>query len=396
MEKIGIGFVGAGWMGKALLQRLRERDDVEIRALLNRDPSRGKAVLRELGLAEDLLAKDYQSILDNPAVDTVWLVNPNSYHGPQALAAMRAGKHVFCEKPCATRYQDFCEQIAMEKARPDLITFVDYILNFDTMQERIHRMVAEGAFGKLTQIQVNYRHPVNIAGEKQWKLKKDIMGDAIGMGIIHALSVMLKLMSSQTKPVGVFATSQPAQVRGFEADPIWSILVRFENGASGFCFGNIDSGNGYDAYHSLYGTQGAFVFDSQQPRPTKVRYWSADSAGGAWVFPLDAEACERQNVGSLAWSADTTTPDSGNVIEHQTGAVVAHFIDCVKAGSQSPLSFANSAAIGEVGWAALMSAQTGREIRLPLDRRETSDFFRMNDQGFHHERAEGRGNPALA
>ena len=54
-----------------------------------------------------------------------------------------------------------------------------------------------------------------------------------------------------------------AQVRDFEPPPIWNILVRFDNGATGFCFGNIDSGNGYDAYHNLFGTKGAFIFDSQ-------------------------------------------------------------------------------------------------------------------------------------
>jgi antitoxin component of RelBE/YafQ-DinJ toxin-antitoxin module len=44
---------------------------------------------------------------------------------------------------------------------------------------------------------VNYRHPINIAEDKVWKLSREIMGDAIGMGIIHALSVMLNIMAAQ-------------------------------------------------------------------------------------------------------------------------------------------------------------------------------------------------------
>ncbi len=375
MKKIGVGFVGAGWMGKVLLQRLAERDDCELLALLNRRPERARAVLVELGLDENLVADDYQSILANPAIDTVWLCDPNGLHGPEAIAAMQAGKHVFCEKPPATAFADFCRQIELERANPELITFIDYILYFDTMQKRLRGMVADGEFGQITQIQVNYRHPVNTEGDKAWKLSKELMGDAFGMGINHSITVMLSIMSPQAKPVSLYATSQRAKVRPFEAEAIWSVMITFDNGATGICLGNIDSGNGYDAYHSLYGTTGGFVFESQVDRPNKVRYWSDRSTGGDWVYPLDAERCAAGGAAELAWPVDTTTPDTGNVILHQSGACVDHFIDCVKTGVKSPLSFANSLAISEIGWAAQMSARLGQSISLPLDWDEAARFF---------------------
>jgi myo-inositol 2-dehydrogenase/D-chiro-inositol 1-dehydrogenase len=376
MKKIGIGFVGAGWMGSVQLKRLSERDDVEIKALLEINKERGEEVLRNLGLSTDLLVSDYARIIENPEIDTVWLVSPNSFHGPQAIQAMEAGKHVFCEKPASTTFSDFRREIELERANPQLKTYVDYILNFDAMEENLHQMVANNEFGQISQIQVNYRHPVNIAGDKVWKLSKAIMGDAIGMGINHSISVMVKLMSPQAKPVGVYATSMPAKVRGFEADPVWNIVVKFDNGATGFCFGNIDNGNGYDAYHNLYGTDGGFVFDSQLDRPQKVRYWSAKSTDGKWIYPLDAERCEAAGQTQLAWAEDTTTPDSGNVIEHQTGECIGHFIECLKNDRKSFLSFANSAIVGEIGWAAQMSAATGREIALPLDWDQAETFFK--------------------
>lgn len=378
MKKIGVGFVGAGWMGSVQLQRLIERDDVEILALLEKNAERGTEVLKKLGLPTGLLVKEYDAIISNPDIDAVWLVSPNGFHGPQAVAAMKAGKHVFCEKPAATTFADFCAEIELEKANPELITFVDYILYFDTMARQLRKRVADNEFGQITQIQVNYRHPVNIQGDKTWKLKKDIMGDAIGMGINHSISMMVQIMASQARPVGVYATSMPAKVRGFEADPVWNILVRFDNGASGFCFGNIDNGNGYDAYHNLFGTEGGFIFDSQLDRARKVRYWSAKLTGGKWIYPLDAERCKTEGFENMSWPADTTTPDSGNVIEHQTGACISHFIDCVKSGEKSPLSFVNSAIIAEIGWAAQMSAATGKEVALPLNWKEAQAFFKAD------------------
>lgn len=373
MGKLGVGFVGAGWMGATLLHRLSEREEVEIRGLHQRRQDRAEATLSAIGLPADLYKRDYRELLDDPDCHAIFIASPNALHGPQSIAALEAGKHVFCEKPCATRFANFMRQIELARANPKLITFVDYLMNFDTMEERIAEMVREGVFGQITQVQVNYRHPVNIVGDKAWKLDASIMGDAIGMGIIHSLSVMMNVMKAQAAPISVFATSQRAAVRKFEPDAMWSIQVGFDNGAQGFCFGNIDTGANYDAYHNLYGTDGGFVFDSQVDRPQKVRYWSGTHTNSKWVYPLDAERCAREGV--EAWPSDTTTPDSGDVIHHQTSACVEHFLECVSTGVQSPLSFINSASTAEVGWAAQMSAKLERPISLPLDYDAAARFF---------------------
>lgn len=375
MKKIGAGLVGAGWMGSTLLKRLHERDDVEILTVCEANAERGREALAARGLPESILCDDYAKIVENPEIDAVWLVSPNSFHAQQAIAALNAGKHVFCEKPCATTFADYRALIEAERAHPELITYVDYILYFDTMEARLKEMIDSGEFGKILQIQVNYRHPINIAGDKVWKLKKNIMGDAIGMGINHAVFLMAHLMAGQGHPVGVFATSLPAQVRGFEVDPIWNIMVRYSSGATGFCFANIDTSNGFDAGHNISGVDGAFVYDSLAERPLKVRYWSGRSTEGKWVYPLDADRCRSEGLERVAWPEGTTTPDSGDVMQHQTHECVAHFIECVKSGKKSPLGFANSAAVAEIGWAAQMSSATGKEVALPLDFEQAEDFF---------------------
>jgi predicted dehydrogenase len=349
---------------------------VEILALLEPDIERGRGILDQTGLSADLLVNDYNDIINNPAIDAVCLVNPNCFHGPQSISAMKAGKHIFCEKPSATDFADFCRQIELEKANPKLVTFIDYIMNFDSMEKRLRDMMAENQLGTITQIQVNYRHPVNIKDDKVWKLKQSIMGDAVGTGAIHSLSVMVTLLSFQAKPIAVYATSTKAKVRDFEADPIWNILVKFDNGASGFCFCNIDSGNGYDAYHNLFGTDGCFVFDSLLPQKQKIRYWSAKTTSRKWIYPLDQQDCEEKGLPQLTWPADIKMPDSGDVIHHQTKDCVAHFIEHIKAGKQSPFSFANSAIVAEIGWAALISAAAHKEIALPLDWNKAKAFFK--------------------
>ncbi|HUF63227.1 MAG TPA: Gfo/Idh/MocA family oxidoreductase [Verrucomicrobiales bacterium] len=380
MKEIGIGFAGAGWMGTVLLQRLLGQSGVRIRALHQRSAERAHATLLDLGLDPGIYQPRYEELLATPGVDAVVLCTPNSSHGPQSIAALEAGKHVFCEKPCATRYRDFLRQIELAESQPHLITFVDYLMNFDSLENRILDMVRDGLFGTISQIQVNYRHPINIAGEKRWKLDRHIIGDAIGMGIIHSLSVMLNIMAAhQARPVRVFAASSTIQSRGFEVPPLYSIQILFDSGATGFCFGNIDHANGYDAYHHIHGVGGGLVFDSYLDRPSKVRYWSKAHAEGRWIYPLDLDRCAREQTEAFAWPADTTTPDSGDVLEHQTGACIDHFLGCIRQNRQSHLSFPAAASTAETGWAALWSAATGAPVDLPLDRDKALAFFDQLD-----------------
>ena len=267
-------------------------------------------------------------------------------------------------------------QLEWEAKNPDKITFVDYLMNFDSLEDRIQSMAKDGVFGTITQIQVNYRHPIDIAGDKKWKLKKDRMGDAIGMGIIHSLSVMMNIMGAQgASPCGVYATSSGKSVRGFEVPSVWNIQVEFDNGATGFCFGNVDTANGYDAYHNIHGTKGGLIFDSYLERSQKVRYWSEDIANGQWIYPLDGKRCDREAMSDLAWGEGATTLDSGDVGHHQKGACVDHFLNCIHAGEQSFLSFRNSAPVAEVGWAAQMSAERKERVALPLEEEVARYFF---------------------
>lgn len=373
MDNIGIGFVGAGWMGRALLEKLLEREDVRLLGLHQRNRERAESVLTELGCSVDLYEADYATLLANPDIHAIFIASSNEAHGPQSIAAMEAGKHVFCEKPCATRYTDYLLQIERARQFPELITFVDYLMNFDTMENQLRQMVKDGAFGRLTQVQVNYRHPVNITGEKVWKLRREQIGDAIGQGIIHSLSVLVNILEAQgDHPVWVFASSSEIHNRGFEVPAVWNIQVGFASGAAGFCFGNIDHANGYDAYHNLHGTKGGFIFDSYLPRPAKVRYWSEKETKGAWVVPLDPTA---DQAPAHLWPPDTTTPDSGDVMNHQTARCVDHFLQCIHKGQQSHLSFERSAVVAEVGWAALMSAKTQRPVNVPIEASEAKAFF---------------------
>lgn len=367
-DKLAIGFVGPGWIGEVQLRKLLQRTDVRIAAVHGRNQERVGALLRELGLDDGIFQPSYEALLADPAIDAVWLASPNDAHGPQAIAALRAGKHLFCEKPAAITFRDQHTLDTLARLHPEQITFVDYVLYFNPMEQRLLGMIREGLLGDLTQVQVNYRHPVNISGNRAWKLRREVMGDAISMGINHALSVITWIFAANGQhPVAVYATSEKARVRPFEADPIWNIVIHFSGGGTALCLGNIDFNNGYDAYHNVTGTKGSFVFDAVQPPANKVRYSTQAIADGRWIWPLDGARCDAEGTGEYAWDAAITLPDSGNVLDHGLDDAIACFVESIQKATPSPLSLTSSAAIAEIGWAAQLSAATGERIALPLD-----------------------------
>ncbi|MGP1419019.1 MAG: Gfo/Idh/MocA family protein [Sphaerochaetaceae bacterium] len=365
MKTLNICFIGTGWMGSAQLGILAGLDGINISVVVERNCAAAEKLLEDIGLSGIPIVADYDAALDAYPIDAVWIVSPNSFHASQAIKAMQRGIHVFCEKPASTTFADYEKEIALTRSNRNLMTMVDYVLFFNPMEQALISLSEAGEFGRIHQIQVNYRHPVNISGDKVWKLSKQIMGDALGMGINHAVSSIVNIMHPQARPVAVYASSENSGVRGFEVDPVWSIMIRFDDDSTALCLGNIDVENGYDLFHCVAGSRGGFIFDSRLEIPDKIRLWFDDLTDGKWVYPLRKNFTSDKTL-LQAFKPGMMLPDSGHVLDHQLKLAIKHFLDSVRTGKESPLSFNNSRIIAEIGWAAQVSAKTHREVALPI------------------------------
>src|SRR4051812_15021983 len=98
--KIGVALVGAGNLARwAHLPELKNSSDVSLRAIHSASGVRGKSYGARFGAA--YCTTDYKQVLEDPDVDLVFITSRNQHHAEQALDALRAGKHVFVEKPMA-------------------------------------------------------------------------------------------------------------------------------------------------------------------------------------------------------------------------------------------------------------------------------------------------------
>jgi len=107
---VGIGLIGTGRHGIRYAEHIVEEvEEAELVAASRRDPER----LREFGerFGIDKLYTDYEKLVEDPSVDAVAIVTPNSLHMPMTIAAAEAGKHVIVEKPIARNVEEGVKMI---------------------------------------------------------------------------------------------------------------------------------------------------------------------------------------------------------------------------------------------------------------------------------------------
>ena len=99
-------------------------------------------------LPEARLYRDYAELLADTSVDAVWLVTPSALHAQQIVDALRAGKHVFCEKPLSLDVAE-CERVVEEARRfPDRQVTIGFMRRFDPSYHDAFEQVRAGAIGR--------------------------------------------------------------------------------------------------------------------------------------------------------------------------------------------------------------------------------------------------------
>jgi myo-inositol 2-dehydrogenase/D-chiro-inositol 1-dehydrogenase len=144
---VRIGIVGVGRMGRRHAENLATR--VPGASLV----AAGSPIGEELEWARSTLGvsavhKDYAEMLARKDVDAVFIVTPNTLHPAQIIDALRAGKHVFCEKPLSMVLEE-CLAVEAEAAKhPDLKVMIGFVRRFDASYQDAHASIASGVIGR--------------------------------------------------------------------------------------------------------------------------------------------------------------------------------------------------------------------------------------------------------
>lgn len=288
--RLRIGLIGTGFMGKAhvfgFASAPRVFDlpfELELHTVADVTPEAAAKAAAAMGFARS--TADWRTIMADPEIDLVSITAPNALHKEMSLAAIRAGKHVYCEKPLAPRAADALEMtLAAEAAGVKTQVGFNYLCN--PMLALAREMIAAGELGEIRGYRGLHAEDYMADAAGPFTFRHDPAGGGALADIgSHALATAEFLCGPITRVMGDCVTmiaSRPdgkGGTRRVEVDDLGRAFLRFESGATGSVEGNwIATGRKMQHDFEVYGTKGALAF-SQEHFNVLHFYSTADARG---------------------------------------------------------------------------------------------------------------------
>ncbi len=151
---IRIGVLGAAAIvPMALTNPARSIPEASILAIAARDPKRAEAFARKHKIPR--LHQMYNDLLDDPDIDAIYNPLPNSLHAEWTIRALKAGKHVLCEKPFASNAQE-AEEMATVARETGLVLSEAFAYRYHPLTTRVKEIISSGELGKIKHIEAQF------------------------------------------------------------------------------------------------------------------------------------------------------------------------------------------------------------------------------------------------
>lgn len=335
---VRIGIVGIGRMGRRHAENLAQRvPGAELVAACSPIGEELEWARDELGVQG--LYKDYAALLAHPGLDAVFLVTPNALHPAQIIAALQAGKHVFCEKPLSL-VLDECLQVEAEAAKhPQLKVMIGFVRRFDASYQDAQHKVATGAIGKPFLVR-SETCDMNDPSGFFVRFAPTSGGIFIDMSV-HDIDLARWLLGSP-KPLRVFATGTIALHEGLGAcgDVDNGLaLCEFAEGRTAAFYASRTMAHGHETATEIVGTAGRLTVG----RDGRI----------SQVVIADAHGVRTE-----------TTPTFYERFADAFLREAIHFIDCVRQDHMPSLSLHDATEATRIAIALRTSLQEKRVVEL--------------------------------
>ena len=208
---------------------------------------------------------NYDEIAHNSEIDAVYIALPNSMHAEYTIRAARAGKHVLCEKPMATKVADAREMVdACRKAGRKLM--IAYRCQLEPVNLRAIELIRQGTLGKLQSIESS--HGFNIA-PGEWRLDGVLGGGGPLMDVgIYSLNACRYLSGEEPAQFKAESSVIDRDGRFTQVEENLAWTTKFPSGVVAAC--NTSYGGSMPGYFRVHGSKGvmhvesAFGYDGQR------------------------------------------------------------------------------------------------------------------------------------
>ncbi|MCF6335713.1 MAG: inositol 2-dehydrogenase [Spirochaetales bacterium] len=336
MEKLKIGSVGLGRLGEQHAENIANRiNGAELTAVCDMDEKKLKEVSDKLGVKKRFT--NFNEMLKLEELDAVVIVSPSGLHPKQITAALKAGKHVFSEKPLGTTVKECKEAEESVGKYSDLVFMLGFMRRFDPSYQYAKKKVAAGEIGRIIMFRSYGQDPEKfIDGAIAYAGHSG--GQFLDMAV-HDIDLARWFTGSEPATVyaigGCYAHKEFAQFN--DGDNV-SALMKFKDDSMVFLFAGRTAPHGYNVETEIIGTKGILRIASV-PQKNHVEI-------------LDNYGVRREC--------------SENFLERFEDSYVnevQEFVDCIVEGRKPEVTAHDGTRVSEIAYRCKESFETGEMLK---------------------------------
>ena len=344
MKKLKVAVIGCGSIARRRhLPEYNAEENVEIVAVCD--------VVKER--AEDMVSlyggtayTDYLTLLEDDEIDAVSVCLPNALHAPVSIAALKAGKHVLCEKPMATSLE---EAEAMNEAAEinGKKLMIAHNQRFVASHVKAKELIEGGEIGKIYSFRTTFGHP----GPEQWSIdgagswffdKERAFIGAMGDLGVHKSDLMRYLLGEIVE-VGAFVETKAKDNTDVDDNAV--CILKTETGVIGTLTASWSYVSGGDNSTVIYGENAVLRLEDDPEHSLVVQYKNGD------VVKYELQKIQSNEAGG-----------------QQTTHVVENFVDCIVNDTVPVVSGEEGMKSLQVILAALEANETKRVVEVGVER----------------------------
>jgi predicted dehydrogenase len=287
MTALGAAVVGTGFIGPVHVEGLRRAGQTVV-GILGSAPEKSRKAADALGI--ETAYRHFDDVLADKRVQAVHITTPNRWHFEQAALALRAGKHVLCEKPLAMNARETAELVALAK-QTKLAAGVAYNIRFYPLCHEAAARVRRGTVGDVVHVAGSYAQDWLLKPtDFNWRVEADEGGELravadigthwldlvqfiAGQRITSVCADLQTVYPVRQRPAGGVETfsgkgrpPDATQPIAITTDDCACLLLRFQNGARGCLWvSQVTAGRKNCLRFEIAGKEQALAWDSERP-----------------------------------------------------------------------------------------------------------------------------------
>lgn len=349
MKKIKVAIIGTGSISTLHMMGYKELENVEVVAACDINRKRVEKYAEKYNIPH--VFTDYNEMLKMDEIDAVSVTTWNNVHAPASIAALKAGKHVLCEKPLALNAKEAQEMVAAAKEAGKIL-MVGFVRRFGENTKALKEFIDKGDLGKIYYAKTGCLRRWGNPGGWFSDKKRSGGGPVIDLGV-HIID-LVRYLVGKPKAVSVVASTfnhigMKPGVKGMtkyysadyneynDVEDCATALIKFDNGMTLFFEASWVQNIKQDLlYLELYG----------------------DKAGAQMEPALELY----EDKGGYLTQVNPIMDPNGSGFEHNFRKEIKHFIDCVENGTPCLNPGEDGVELMKILDAIYKSAETGHEV----------------------------------